>query len=99
MDAVSIMIFIFVVQRINVINDQRYRDIDDNVIEIKDFSIQLDDLQFNKYSQDTRILQMKLWLTLNDSINKDLPLTEQVQIMDINLSSLKHSYFFNIFKM
>lgn len=69
------------------------QEIQRNLIEAKDYSVQINNLKVDKFSQDPRIIKMKLWLQLDDHVScvkKDNQLpgnsSETIQIIDINLS-------------
>ena len=69
------------------------QEIQRNLIEAKDYSVQINNLKVDKVSQDPRIIKMKLWLQLDDHLScvkKDNQLPgnslETIQIIDINLS-------------
>lgn len=69
------------------------QEIQRNLIEAKDYSVQINNLKVDKFSQDPRIIKMKLWLQLDDHLScvkKDNQLPgnslETIQIIDINLS-------------
>ena len=69
------------------------QEIQRNLIEEKDYSVQINNLKVDKFSQDPRIIKMKLWLQLDDHLScvkKDNQLPgnslETIQIIDINLS-------------
>lgn len=40
-----------------------------NMIEARDYSIQIKNLKVDKFSQDPRVLKMKIWLQLDDHLN------------------------------
>ena len=69
------------------------QEIQRNLIEAKDYTVQINNLKVDKFSQDPRIIKMKLWLQLDDHLScvkKDNKLPgnslETIQIIDINLS-------------
>ena len=38
-------------------------------VEMKSFGIKIDNLILDKYTQDSRVIKMKIWLYFNDIIN------------------------------
>jgi hypothetical protein len=61
-DIVSICVIYYMFGKLKLMNDEYLRILDNNVIRMKDFTIQVRRLQFNNTTQDLRILKLKLWL-------------------------------------
>ena len=68
LDLVCALILIWTMMSLKAISDDRLDEISFSLVEVKDFVIQLNQLKVDKYSQDERILQMKLWLNINEQL-------------------------------
>jgi len=65
-DFVGILFMIRAVMGLNRINNQKHLKIQQDMITGKDFTVQLNDVEIDPYSQNLHILQMKIWLQLLD---------------------------------
>ena len=71
LDLVCATILIWSIMSLKAMSDDRLDEIASSLVEVKDFVIQLNQLKVDKYSQDERILQMKLWLKVNESLENN----------------------------
>jgi hypothetical protein len=65
-DLVCATILICSIMSLKAMSDDRLEEIASSLVEVRDFVIQLNQVKVDKYSQDERILQMKLWLYINE---------------------------------
>ena len=65
-DLLSIMVMYYMFGKLKNMNEEYLTILDNNVIRMKDFSIQVRRLQFDNTTQDVRILKLKLWLHFED---------------------------------
>ena len=77
LDLVCATILIWSIMSLKAMSDDRLDEIASSLVEVKDFVIQLNQLKVDKYSQDERILQMKLWLKVNE-YGKAFPYIERL---------------------
>ena len=71
-NAATMITILRMVQKIIECNQDKIKEINQNTVELKDFTVVLHGVPIDKYSQDTRVLKMKIWLQLHNLI-KDLP--------------------------
>ena len=91
-DLVSVLIMLRFACKIYSMNKERYEQIQDGSIQARDFTIQLKDVQLNKYTQDTRFLKMKIWLRFSQvfqglAVSGKAENSEDAQVIDINFTS------------
>lgn len=53
---------LYVFNKLRRLNEEYIAIIDDNQITMKDFSVQCQDVPLDKYTQDIRLIKMKIWL-------------------------------------
>lgn len=92
LDLVCATILIWSIMSLKAMSDDRLDEIASSLVEVKDFVVQLNQLKVDKYSQDERILQMKLWLKVNESI-------ENNQIIDLTFGSMRFGNIKLIYQM
>jgi hypothetical protein len=87
-DIVSIGIMIFVFIRLKTLNNEYIDIIDDNQITMKDFTVQINNLVLDKYTQDIRLVKMKIWLHFNNtfSTRKFMLKDNGFDVCDVTLS-------------
>jgi hypothetical protein len=56
---------------------------------MKDFGLRIDDVAVDKYSQDNRILKMKLWLHFTDMLKPHRRLENDMQLVDVTVTSFQ----------
>ena len=61
-DMISICLIYYFFIKLKQINNEYLEIIDNNVIKMTSFTIQIDNLILDKTMQDLRVLKMKLWL-------------------------------------
>ena len=61
-DILSILVMYYMFNKLKRMNDEYLTILDNNVIRMKDFSVQVRRLRFDNTTQDIRILKLKLWL-------------------------------------
>ena len=96
-NAASLMMILRMVQKIIEINNDKGREITDNVVELKDCTVVMPGIPIDNYSQDTRVLKMKIWLQLQKFAD-ELPGMEHC-ILDINMSPVKSHYLNFIYEL
>jgi len=65
------MIYFF--SKINTLNNEFLSNIDDLRVQMKDFGVKINNVKLDKYTQDSRIVKVKIWLYFKEilEINKD----------------------------
>lgn len=85
-DIVSILIMAFFFGKLSEIN-QEYLDImDDMTVQMKDFAIKIDDVTVDRYTQDSRVLKMKLWHHFTDILRPKRTIENDMEVVDVTLS-------------
>ena len=61
-------------------------------LNIEDYTVELENVPVDKYSQDPRILQMKLWLQIYEKAEKQMSANkfEEFQVVDLNMNMQKY---------
>lgn len=96
-DTITAIIMIAYIRKLIELNRDKVKEIQHNIEEAKDSSIMIENIPIDKYSQDSRILKMKIWLQLKkqvEGLNGN-----NNQILDINLSPNKAYHLNFIFMM
>ena len=84
MISVAYMAFIF--SKLKDINNEYLEIMDDMRVQMKDFGVKVNDVKLDKYTQDSRLQKMKIWLYFT-SILKDYATEDnQMEVMDVTLS-------------
>jgi len=68
LDVISIFIITYFLSKISEMNNESMNIMDRLWITMEDYSIQLSKLKVDKFSQDMRILHMKLWMYIYNSM-------------------------------
>ena len=67
---------------------------------MKDFSVKIDNLILDRYTQDSRVLKIKLWIHFTDNMLKDeVTLDNPQEILDMNLSLYTSANYQCLFEM
>jgi len=83
---VGILLIALFFNKINSINKE-YMQLKDNLtVQVSDFGIMIKDLKLDKYTQDMRILKMKLWLYIEDLMKSKKKNDNHLHIVDICFS-------------
>lgn len=54
------MIYFFT--KIRELNEEFLNALDDLKVQMKDFGVKIDDLRLDRFTQDSRLIKMKIWL-------------------------------------
>jgi len=85
-DFISIIIMAFVFSKLSEIN-QEYLDVIDNaLIQMKDFGIRINSLRLDKYTQDARLLKMKVWIHFHNMLYPFADEDNSMEIVDVSFS-------------
>ena len=100
-DILSILIMLYVFKRLSALNEEYIDSIDENQITMKDFTVQLNNVMLDKYSQDIRIVKMKVWLHFTNIFNNEKFRLKgnSFEICDVNLSLSNQPETLQIFRM
>ena len=69
-DGLSLFIMIFFFRRLEMINSEFLETFDNYQIDMKDFSIQCNDVLMDQATQASRLVKMKVWLYFTEKIKK-----------------------------
>ena len=65
-DAISLLFMNFLFGRLKPVIEEYLQIVDNNLIKISDFSIQIKDVKLDESMQDHRIIKMKFWVHLTN---------------------------------
>ena len=68
-DIFSIFIILHFFRKLKSFNDEFQEKFNMRRVEMKSFGIKIDNLILDKYTQDSRVIKMKIWLYFNEIIN------------------------------
>ena len=86
LDFSSILVMMFFFSKINTLNNEFLQSMDDLRVQMKDFGIKLDNVKLDRYSQDSRIVKIKVWLHFKDILEKFKDQFNDMQCIDVCLS-------------
>mmetsp|Transcript_24596 Transcript_24596/g.38189 ORF Transcript_24596/g.38189 Transcript_24596/m.38189 type:complete len:190 (-) Transcript_24596:3055-3624(-) len=98
-DFISIMIMAFVFSKLSEINEEYLEVIDDALIQMKDFGIAIQDLKLDKYTQDSRLLKLKIWIHFHNFLKPLADEDNSMEIVDVTFSLYQQPGFGLIFRM
>ena len=70
-DVVSIGIMIYFFTKIRELNEEFLNALDDLKVQMKDFGVKIDDLRLDRFTQDSRLIKMKIWLYFTKLFQND----------------------------
>ena len=62
LDISSILLMIFFFYKIRELNLEYLDTMDDLRVQMKDFGVKIDNVKLDRYTQDSRLIKMKIWL-------------------------------------
>ena len=86
LDFASILVMIFFFSKIKAVNDEFSDKIDDLRVQMKDFGVILNNVKLDKYTFDSRVIKIKVWLQINELLKDDKDKFNDMRILDITLS-------------
>ena len=98
-DILSITIMIYVFKRLQSMNALFIDRVDANQITMKDFSVQVNNTVLDKYTQDIRLVKMKIWLHFTRRFREFKLLDNDYEVCDVILSLSNQPETLQIFKM
>ena len=78
------MIYFF--SKINVLNNEFLSGIDDLRVQMKDFGVKINNVKLDKYTQDSRIVKIKIWLYFKEILASNKDKYNDMQCIDVCLS-------------
>ena len=85
-DFFSILVMMFFFAKINSINNEFLEDMDDLRVTMKDFGVKIDNVKLDRYSQDSRIVKIKVWLHFKEILEQYKDKFNDMQCIDVCLS-------------
>ena len=85
-DAIGIMVMIYMVHKLEDINKDYIDIVDQNQITMKDFSVMCRNVNLDKYTQDPILIKMKVWLHFNQLMQEYKLEGNDQEIVDVTLS-------------
>jgi hypothetical protein len=95
----------FVFSKLREINDEYLEIVDDLRVQMKDFGVILNDVKPDRFTQDSRIQKMKIWLHFSTMFktflekNPDDEIAKANQVIDVTLSLYKEQGTQLVFRM
>lgn len=86
LDIASILVMTFFFYKLKEINNEFLDIMDDMTVQMKDFSIKIDNVILDRYTQDSRVLRLKLWFHMFDILKSKKTVDNSMEVVDINLS-------------
>ena len=86
LDIASILVMTFFFYKLKEINNEYLDIMDDMTVQMKDFSIKIDNVILDRYTQDSRVLKMKLWFHMSDILKGKKTVDNSMEVVDITLS-------------
>lgn len=92
-DIFSVVILYYIFGKLKVINQEYLQILDNNVIRMQDFSVQIRNIKLDNTTQDIRILKLKVWIHFAELLKnlnaKSENGSEQIDIADVQFSLSK----------
>lgn len=85
-DILGVYFMLYVFTRLSRLNQEYIDIIDDNQITMKDFSVQCQNVPLDKYTQDIRLIKMKLWLHFTRQFAEYRLEDNNYEVVDVALS-------------
>lgn len=82
----SILIMIYFFSKINILNNEFLSSIDDLRVQMKDFGVKINNVKLDKYTQDSRIVKIKIWLYFKEILEANKDPYNDMQCVDVCLS-------------
>jgi hypothetical protein len=98
-DVVGVYFMLYVFNKLQRLNQEYIDIIDDNQITMKDFSVQCRDVLLDKYTQDIRLIKMKIWLHFTRQFAEYRLEDNNYEVVDVALSLCNKPETLQIFKM
>jgi hypothetical protein len=86
LDFTSILIMIFFFGKIKQLNSEFLEKIDDLRVQMKDFGVKLNNVRLDKFTSDSRIVKLKIWLYFKELLKDDIDRFNDMQCVDVCLS-------------
>lgn len=99
LDVISVIFMAFQFQKLRGINDEYLEIMDDLRVQMKDFGVSLHQIKLDRYTQDSRIQKMRIWLHFSkvlkrfkEEVYEDSPdqkddgSMDTMEVIDVNLS-------------
>lgn len=86
LDAVSILILLYFFTVIKQLNIEFLNIIDDLRVQMKDFGIKIDNVILDRYTQDSRLIKLKIWLHFTNVLQPYADDHNQMEVIDVCLS-------------
>jgi hypothetical protein len=82
-DILSLVLMYYLFGKLKSINAEYLKILDNNVIRMKDFTIQVKRLQVDHQTQDMRILKLKMWLHFTELLKGFREGENQMEVVDV----------------
>ena len=105
LDALSIVIMIYFFSVIKTINMEYLNIMDDLRVQMKEFGIKIDEVILDRYSQDSRLIKMKVWhhftkiLNLEEISGQKADEYNDLEVIDVCLSNYTQPSIQLVFRM
>lgn len=86
LDFSSILLMMYFFAKINALNNEFLEKIDDLRVQMKDFGVKINNVKLDKYTLDSRIVKIKIWLHFKDILELKKEKYNDMQCIDVCLS-------------
>lgn len=99
-DMLSILIMAMFFSKLNDLNEEYIDILDGMTVQMKDFAVRINSITLDRYTNDPRILKIKLWDHFNEKVlKKDRSLENYQELLEININIYNQPSFQQILKM
>ena len=71
-DFASVLLMLYFFSKINSLNNELLEKVDDLRVQMKDFGIQINNVILDKYTSDSRVVKIKIWLYFRDILKSKI---------------------------
>jgi len=93
------LLMVFMFYKIEQLNKEYLTTVDDNQITMKDFAIMCTNVKLDRYTQDSRLIKMKIWLHFTELMSPFRIYGNDQEVVDVTLSLSTQPKMIQIFKM
>lgn len=99
LDFIGVLFMLYIFDKLEALNQEYIATIDDNQITMKDFAVCCRDVLLDKYTQDLRLVKMKIWLHFTRTFAEYRLPGNQYEVTDVVLSLCSEPETLQIFTM
>ena len=85
-DILGMLLMVFMFYKIEQLNREYLVTVDDNQITMKDFAVMCTNVKLDRYTQDSRLIKMKIWLHFTELMAPYRIYGNDQEVVDVTLS-------------